>query len=71
MPSLWESISEQLSDNLIKVLIGLGFLTILTGEAEDVYWGWTKGVSILLAISFLILVAAGNDYIKDKQFLLL
>lgn len=65
LPSVKASIVEQLQEPLIRVLFGLGLLACFTGLADSVLWGWTKGVSILLAVFVLVLVGALTDYSKD------
>ena len=69
LPSLKESIKEQLEDRLIQALLILGALTVFTGFADSIAWGWLEGFSIFVAVGFLVSVAAWNDYEKDKQFL--
>jgi Ca2+-transporting ATPase len=32
-------------------------------------WGWIEGVSIYVAVFFIVGIASLNDYFKDKQFL--
>jgi hypothetical protein len=71
LPSIWESIKEQFEEPLIKALLILGIVALLTGFNDGLAWGWVKGVSIFISVGFLVSIAAGTDYVKDKQFLAL
>jgi len=35
---------------------------------QDVRTGWVEGISILLALTLLVLITSWNDWLKDRQF---
>ena len=69
IPPLWESIKEALSDKILIILAIAAAVSVFTGMlAEGAAWGWVQGVSIYFAILVIVTVTAGNDWIKDKNF---
>ena len=46
-------------------------MACFTGLAESLAYGWLKGVSIILAVLLVALIAALQDFTKDKQFQIL
>jgi hypothetical protein len=39
--------------------------------ANGILYGWLEGFSIYLAIILIVSVTSGNDWAKDKQFVML
>ncbi len=35
---------------------------------DGIKHGWVEGLSIFIAVSIIVSVTAGNNYIKEKQF---
>lgn len=72
VPTLWSSIKEALDDRILLSLGIAAFLTIITGMvAVGPKWGWMEGVSIFIAIFIIVSLTSLNDWVKDKQFVLL
>jgi Ca2+ transporting ATPase len=41
---------------------------VLAADAGESSANWIEGVAILIAVAVVVLVTAGNDYAKEKQF---
>lgn len=61
-----ESIKEALDDRILVALGICALLTIISGMIVDPALGWIQGVSIYLAIFFIVTITAANDWMKDK-----
>jgi hypothetical protein len=63
---------EALDDFILKILIVSAFVSIIlstaTAEPKDRSHAWMEGFAILVAVAVCSLVAATNDYQKEKQF---
>lgn len=70
--SFWEMLLEALDDFILKILIVSAFVSIIlstaTAEPKDRSHAWMEGFAILVAVAVCSLVAATNDYQKEKQF---
>jgi P-type E1-E2 ATPase len=44
-------------------------LSLVSGMIVDWRTGWTEGVTILLALTLLVLISSWNDWLKDRQFI--
>lgn len=66
--TFWQSFKDAL-DQMIYFILGiLVVISIITGMINDPKFGWVKGVTILCALFFLILLTSLADYFKDKRF---
>jgi Ca2+ transporting ATPase len=63
-----ESIKEALDNRILLALAIAAFFVVVAGMANDWMWGWVEGVTIYFAIFIIVAFSAGNDWIKDKQF---
>jgi len=61
---------EALQDKTLIALIVCAFLSVTLGLAveEDKELAWIDGAAILGAVVIVVVVAAGNDYSKEKKF---
>lgn len=61
---------EALQDKTLIALIVCAFLSVTLGLAveEDKALAWIDGAAILGAVVIVVVVAAGNDYSKEKKF---
>lgn len=58
-----------MSDKILIILAIAAFVSVFTGMlAEGAAWGWVQGASIYFAILVIVCVTAGNDWMKDKNF---
>ena len=61
---------EALDDLTMQILIVAAIVSlIINALTEDIKIAWIEPSAILLAVSACTLVAAGNDYQKEKQFI--
>ena len=44
-----------------------GLLTLLVGLFSEHDLQWVEGASIFVAVAFIVLFTAANDYAKEKQ----
>jgi uncharacterized ion transporter superfamily protein YfcC len=72
-------IKEQFKDKLIIIMMVLGLINMIAGivyDADRNYddpkvnfeWKFLEGLSINIAMFFIIGIASGNEYMKEKQF---
>ena len=50
------------------VLLGAGVLSLVLGLAVEGGDAWVEGAAIMAAVTVVVLVTAGNNYQKEKQF---
>ncbi len=61
---------EALDDLTMQILIVAAIVSlIINGLTEDIKIAWIEPSAILFAVAACTLVAAGNDYQKEKQFI--
>jgi hypothetical protein len=69
LPKLWDSIKQELDNKIYLALVIAATISMITGFiSEDGFLGWMQGFSIYVGLFLLVAFAAGNDYLKDKQF---
>jgi len=49
-------------------LIAAGVALIIGIWKDGIEHGWVEGLSIFIAVTIIVSVTAGNNYIKEKQF---
>ncbi len=61
---------EQISDPLIRILLIAATLALITGLYTDGWkTGWITGVSIYMAIIFIVAVTTANEVSKQRKFI--
>jgi magnesium-transporting ATPase (P-type) len=61
---------EALDDLTMQILIVCAIVSLIVNAwTEDLSIAWIEPSAILFAVSACTLVAAGNDYQKEKQFI--
>lgn len=53
---------------MLRLLIVAALASLAIGLVDDPDDGWIEGVAILIAVTIVLMVTAGNDYVKEKQF---
>ncbi len=63
-----ELIVEALDDLTMQILMVCAVISIVINfsTGEDPKFAWIEGTAILMAVTACTLVAAGNDYQKEK-----
>lgn len=60
---------ENFEDQTIQILCFAAVASLVLGVASHGWAeGWLEGVSILLAVTIITVVTAGNNYMKEQQF---
>ncbi|EFA79639.1 P-type ATPase [Heterostelium album PN500] len=60
---------EAAHDKTLIILIVAAIVSIILGlTVEDRSTGWIDGTAILVAVTIVVLVTAGNDYNKEQKF---
>jgi len=68
-PTIWEMITEQFEDKMLRLLCIASIVSILIGIMEEgIAEGWYDGGAILLAVCIIVSVTTFNNYMKEKQF---
>jgi uncharacterized membrane protein YfcA len=69
-PSFFRRMFDAASDFTLVILMVAAVISLVFGFtlAKDTSVDWFEGLAILVSICVVILVTAGNDYQKDKQF---
>ena len=62
---IWGTIVD---DPILKILIVGAVVILAVGTAIHPSTGWTEGVAIVIAVSIVLAVTAGNDWSKDRKF---
>jgi len=56
-----------LQDAILRILLLAATASLILGIwQEGLAKGWYEGVTIYLAVLIIVVVTAGNDYMKDK-----
>jgi magnesium-transporting ATPase (P-type) len=66
--TLWELIVENFEDKILRILLVAATVALILGIVEDPEKGWIDGLSIYFAVTIIVSVTSGNNYIKEKQF---
>jgi len=64
----WEACQDA---TLIMLIVSAIFSLVLGMIFEDPSTGWVEGTAIMFAVVVVVNVTAGNDYVKERQFLAL
>lgn len=72
--SFYRLILPQLEDINLRILLVAGAFTLLVGlfskkETEADSYKWIEGASIFVAVAFIMLFTAANDYSQEKQLI--
>ena len=61
---------EAFQDKILLVLVGAAIISIILGVTVDERpeTGWVDGAAILCAVVLVVMVAAVNDWNKERQF---
>jgi len=69
LASFWELCLNALEDETLRILCVASIVSIILGTVlECAVTGWIEGFAIVVAIVVVVLVTAGNDYSKERQF---
>lgn len=67
--TLCELIMENFEDRILQILLIAAGVALIIGIWKDgIEHGWVEGLSIFIAVTIIVSVTAGNNYIKEKQF---
>ena len=67
--TFWELCLDALEDTTLRILCAASIVSIILGcVLECAATGWIEGFAIIVAIVVVVLVTAGNDYSKERQF---
>mmetsp|Transcript_16664 Transcript_16664/g.65081 ORF Transcript_16664/g.65081 Transcript_16664/m.65081 type:complete len:961 (-) Transcript_16664:40-2922(-) len=67
--SIWYLMWMALQDFTLVMLIVSAVISLVLGMTfEDPSTGWIEGTAILVSVVIVVVVAAGNDYAKELQF---
>ncbi len=67
--TFWELCLDALEDTTLRILCAASVVSIILGcVLECAATGWIEGFAIIVAIIVVVLVTAGNDYSKERQF---
>lgn len=62
-------IIENFEDRILQILLIAALVSLVIGIWKDGFeHGWIEGLSIFIAVTIIVSVTAGNNYIKEKQF---
>ena len=54
---------------MLRILLLAALVALIIGIINDgIESGWIEGTSIFFAVSIIVTVTAGNNYMKEKQF---
>lgn len=67
--TLLELILENFEDRILQILLMAAALALIIGIVQHGWrQGWVEGTSIFFAVTIIVSVTAGNNYVKEKQF---
>jgi P-type Ca2+ transporter type 2B len=67
--SLCTLILEALEDKILQILMMAATAALIIGVVQHGWKsGWVEGISIWIAVTIIVAVTAGNNYVKEKQF---
>ena len=67
--TLCELIGENFQDFILQILLLAATVSLIIGIIENgLQHGWIEGLSIYIAVTIIVAVTSGNNYIKEKQF---
>ncbi|EWS72210.1 calcium-translocating P-type ATPase, PMCA-type protein (macronuclear) [Tetrahymena thermophila SB210] len=68
--TLFEMIIDCFEDLMLQILCLASLVSTTIGILEDgLAKGWMEGATILIAVLIIVSISAGNNYIKEQQFL--
>ncbi|KAL4469987.1 hypothetical protein ABPG73_016723 [Tetrahymena malaccensis] len=68
--TLFEMIIDCFEDLMLQILCLASLVSTTIGILEDgLAKGWMEGATILIAVCIIVSISAGNNYIKEQQFL--
>ena len=54
---------------MLRILLLAALVALIIGVINDGWaHGWIEGASIFFAVAIIVIVTAGNNYMKEKQF---
>ena len=59
---------EPFDDRMMQILSVAAIVSLICGYIQDGFHGLIEGVSIIISILIILVVTAGNNYVKEKQF---
>ncbi len=60
---------ECFEDLMLRILLLAAAVALTIGIINDGWaHGWIEGTSIFFAVGIIVVVTAGNNYVKEKQF---
>lgn len=66
--TLFELGMECFEDTILQILIGAAIVSLVVGVIQHGFAGLIEGASILISISIIVVVTAGNNWVKERQF---
>lgn len=65
--TLLELILENFEDRILQILLMAATLALIIGIVQHGWkQGWIEGMSIFIAVTIIVAVTAGNNYVKEK-----
>jgi len=64
----WKLCLDELGDDMLKVLIVAGLISIVTGAIQHGLEGAAEGIAIMVAVAIVVFVGGFNNWQKEKQF---
>jgi len=54
---------------MLQIISVAAIVSLVIGILKDgIKTGWIEGLSIIIAVVLIVIVTAGNNYMKEKQF---
>ena len=66
--TLWTIMKGHLDDTLVYLLLIFAGVSFGASFWSDVKYSWLEGISIVVAVGFMTILAAICDYAKEQQF---
>jgi magnesium-transporting ATPase (P-type) len=67
--TFWELCLDALEDATLRILCAASIVSIILGcVLKCAATGWIEGFAIIVALLVVVVVTAGNDYSKERQF---
>jgi P-type Ca2+ transporter type 2B len=62
-----ELVLENFEDRILQILLMAATLALIIGVVQHGWRsGWVEGTSIFFAVTVIVSVTAGNNYVKEK-----
>ena len=66
--SLWELVMENFDDRINQILAVAALVSLVIGVIQEGFpQGLIEGASIIIALTIIIVVGSGNNYISEKR----